>query len=60
MDAIEGANALILVTEWNEFRRPDFKAIQEALVEPVVFDGRNIYRRPTLEGMGFTYFGIGT
>ncbi len=60
MEAISGANALILVTEWNEFRRPDFRAIQEALVEPVIFDGRNIYRRPTLEGLGFTYYGIGT
>ena len=60
MDALKGANALILVTEWNEFRRPDFKAIQESLTEPVIFDGRNIYRRPTLEGLGFTYYGIGT
>jgi UDPglucose 6-dehydrogenase len=60
MDALPGADALVLVTEWNEFRRPDFDAIKEKLRTPVVFDGRNIYRRKTLEGMGFTYYGIGT
>jgi UDPglucose 6-dehydrogenase len=60
MDALPGANALVLVTEWNEFRRPDFEAVKAALKEPVVFDGRNIYRRTTLEKLGFTYYGIGT
>ena len=43
MDALEGADALILVTEWNEFRRPDFEAMKGILKQPVVFDGRNIY-----------------
>ncbi len=60
MDALGGADALIMVTEWNEFRRPDFDAVKEALGGPVIFDGRNIYRRPTLEALGFEYFGIGT
>jgi UDPglucose 6-dehydrogenase len=60
MDALQGADALVLVTEWSEFRRPDFEAVREALKLPVVFDGRNIYRRKTLEGLGFTYYGIGT
>jgi UDPglucose 6-dehydrogenase len=59
MAALEGADALVLVTEWNEFRRPDFDAVKAALKNPVVFDGRNIYPRATLERLGFTYFGIG-
>ena len=59
MAALEGADALVLVTEWNEFRRPDFDAVKAALKTPVVFDGRNIYPRATLEKMGFTYYGIG-
>ena len=60
MEAAQDADALILVTEWNEFRRPDFDALKERLKQPVVFDGRNIYPRATLEGLGFTYYGIGT
>ena len=60
MDALPGADALILITEWNEFRRPDFEAIKEQLNHPVIFDGRNIYRRETLGKLGFDYYGIGT
>ncbi|MEO0652817.1 MAG: UDP-glucose/GDP-mannose dehydrogenase family protein, partial [Planctomycetota bacterium] len=60
MDALDGADALILVTEWNEFRRPDFDEVKQRLKTPVVFDGRNIYSRKTLEKSGYTYFGIGT
>ncbi len=59
MAALEGADGLVLVTEWNEFRRPDFEAVKKALKTPVVFDGRNIYPRATLERQGFTYYGIG-
>jgi UDPglucose 6-dehydrogenase len=59
MDALEGADALVLVTEWNEFRRPDFEAVKKLLRTPVIFDGRNIYRRNTLEKLGFTYYGVG-
>jgi UDPglucose 6-dehydrogenase len=59
MDALEGADALVLVTEWNEFRRPDFEAVKKLLRTPVIFDGRNIYRRKTLEKLGFTYYGVG-
>jgi UDPglucose 6-dehydrogenase len=59
MDAVQEADALVLVTEWNEFRRPDFAAIKTALKEPIVFDGRNIWTRSTLEELGFTYYGIG-
>ena len=60
MEALPGADALLLMTEWNEFRRPDFDAVKAALRDPVVFDGRNVYKRKTLEGLGFTYYGIGT
>jgi len=59
MDALKGADALILVTEWNEFRRPDFDRIKASLKQPVVFDGRNIYSRKTLEKLGFDYYAIG-
>jgi UDPglucose 6-dehydrogenase len=59
MEALQGADALILVTEWNEFRRPDFDAVKAAMKHPVIFDGRNIYNRRTVEGLGFTYYGIG-
>ncbi|HED65723.1 MAG TPA: UDP-glucose/GDP-mannose dehydrogenase family protein [Planctomycetes bacterium] len=60
MDGLKDASGLILMTEWNEFRRPDFEEVKKLLAEPVIFDGRNIYRRRKLEKMGFTYYGIGT
>jgi UDPglucose 6-dehydrogenase len=59
MDALDAADALIIVTEWNEFRRPDFEAIRDSLEEPVIIDGRNIYSREVLEEMGFKYYAIG-
>ncbi|MBM3987639.1 MAG: UDP-glucose/GDP-mannose dehydrogenase family protein [Planctomycetes bacterium] len=59
MQALDGADALLLITEWNEFRRPDFEDMKRRLKTAVVFDGRNIYRRKTLEDAGFTYYGIG-
>ena len=59
MDALDAADGLILVTEWNEFRNPDFAAVKERMREPVLFDGRNIWRRDILEKLGFTYYGIG-
>ena len=58
-DALRGADALIVVTEWNEFRRPNFQRIKEFLKNPVVFDGRNIYDPPEMRKMGFTYYSIG-
>ena len=58
-DAIEGADALIIVTEWNEFRFPDFDRIKKALKEPVIFDGRNVYDPRSLSDLGFTYHSIG-
>ncbi len=58
-EALQSADALILVTEWNEFRSPDFGAIKKALSSPVVFDGRNLYEPDHLRDLGFTYYGIG-
>lgn len=58
-DAIEGADALVLVTEWNEFRHPDFDRIKKCLRTPVIFDGRNVFNSKQLKEMGFTYFGVG-
>ncbi|MBL8822455.1 MAG: UDP-glucose/GDP-mannose dehydrogenase family protein [Planctomycetia bacterium] len=58
-DALEGADALVLVTEWQEFRTPDFLLIKELLKTPVIFDGRNIYDPAALKQQGFTYYGIG-
>jgi len=58
-DALDGADALAVVTEWNEFREPDFKRIKQLLKSPVVFDGRNIYSPEMMRGLGFTYFSIG-
>jgi UDPglucose 6-dehydrogenase len=58
-DACDGADALVLVTEWNEFREPDFEKVRKLMKSPVVFDGRNIYNPATLQGLGFTYFGVG-
>ena len=58
-EACEGADALVLVTEWNEFREPDFDRIQKLLRHPVIFDGRNIFNPETLKELGFTYFGVG-
>ncbi len=58
-DALKGADALVLLTEWNEFRRPDFDRIKGLLHEPVVFDGRNIYDPRVMREKGFVYYGIG-
>ena len=56
---LEGADALILATEWNEYRFPDFERIRAALRKAVLFDGRNVWNRPMVEGLGFTYRGVG-
>ena len=59
MSAAKGADALALVTEWNEFRNPDLDALRAHLKQPVVFDGRNIYDPAELRERGFEYHGIG-
>ena len=58
-DALSGADALILVTEWKPFRHPDFDRIRKLLKQPVIFDGRNQYDPATLRAAGFEYTGIG-
>jgi UDPglucose 6-dehydrogenase len=57
--ALEGADGLAIVTEWPEFRNPDFELIKKLLKGPVIFDGRNIYDERTMAAAGFTYYGIG-
>jgi UDPglucose 6-dehydrogenase len=58
-EALEGAAALLILTEWNEFRRPDFARMKQMLANPVIFDGRNIYDPRDLLKLGFKYFPIG-
>lgn len=58
-DAIPESDALILVTEWKQFRQPDFEFLHETLRAPVIFDGRNQYEPTRLRDRGFTYYGIG-
>ena len=58
-DALRGADALVLVTEWRIFQCPDFEEVRRSLVEPVIFDGRNIYDPDFLISKGFIYYGIG-
>ncbi|MBI3401918.1 MAG: UDP-glucose/GDP-mannose dehydrogenase family protein [Acidobacteria bacterium] len=58
-DALAGADALAIVTDWNEFREPDFDKMRALLKAPVVFDGRNIYSPEHMRALGFTYFSIG-
>ena len=56
---LDGADALVIVTEWNIFRSPDFDLIRSKLVTPVIFDGRNIYDPELLQSKGFAYYAIG-
>jgi UDPglucose 6-dehydrogenase len=58
-EALVDADALALVTEWNEFREPDFARMRKLMKAPVVFDGRNIYNPQQMKAHGFTYFSIG-
>jgi UDPglucose 6-dehydrogenase len=58
-ETLGGADALAIITEWNEFREPDFKRMRQLLKSPVVFDGRNIYSPEQMRALGFTYVSIG-
>jgi UDPglucose 6-dehydrogenase len=58
-EAIEGVDALFVLTEWNEFRHPDFERMRSLMKTPVIFDGRNVYDPSRMREAGFTYFGIG-
>jgi len=59
MAAVAGADALVVVTEWKEFRSPDFDAVRGALKSPLVFDGRNLYDPALVRAAGLEYFAIG-
>ena len=59
MTLVKEPEGLILVTEWNEFREPDFERLRAVMKRPVVFDGRNIYNPEVLSRLGFAYFGVG-
>ena len=58
-EAARGADALGLLTEWHQFRRPNFKRLHTLLAQPVLFDGRNIWDAEEVRRLGFTYYGIG-
>ena len=58
-DALPGADALLIVTEWNEFRRPDFARVRELMKSPIIFDGRNLYEPSVMKQEGFMYYPIG-
>ncbi|HET7421310.1 MAG TPA: UDP-glucose/GDP-mannose dehydrogenase family protein [Candidatus Dormibacteraeota bacterium] len=58
-EALEGADALVIMTEWKQFRSPDFSALKRALKSPVIFDGRNLYEPSVVKGHGLEYYPIG-
>jgi UDPglucose 6-dehydrogenase len=58
-DALKGADALLVVTEWNEFREPDFKRMRRLMKQPLILDGRNIFDPKQIRGQGFTYTSVG-
>ena len=58
-EALAGADALIILTEWNEFRHPDFGRVKSMMAQPVIFDGRNVFDPQLMRERGFTYYGIG-
>lgn len=59
IEALTGADALVIVTEWNVFRSPDFEAIKATLKTPVIFDGRNLYDPAVMRQLGIHYYSIG-
>ncbi|MDP8239766.1 MAG: UDP-glucose/GDP-mannose dehydrogenase family protein [Candidatus Hatepunaea meridiana] len=58
-DALTGADALVVVTEWNEFRRPDFERMKSLMRQQILFDGRNLYDKSKMSERGFEYYGVG-
>lgn len=59
MTALEGCDALVIVTEWKVFRSPDFDALKDQLKQPIIFDGRNLYEPQAMQELGIEYHGIG-
>jgi UDPglucose 6-dehydrogenase len=58
-EALDGADALVIITEWQEFRSPDFTDIKGSLADAVIFDGRNLYEPETVGHFGLQYYAIG-
>jgi UDPglucose 6-dehydrogenase len=58
-DALQGAHALVIVTDWNEYRHPELETMLKALITPIIVDGRNLYDPRRMRSMGFTYVGVG-
>jgi UDPglucose 6-dehydrogenase len=58
-EALRGADAALIVTEWPEFKQPDFARMKALMRQPVLFDGRNLYELSTMRSLGFTYYGVG-
>jgi UDPglucose 6-dehydrogenase len=58
-DALSGADAMLLITEWHQFRYPDFPRIKSLLKQALIFDGRNQYNPSQVRELGFTYYSIG-
>ena len=58
-EALIGADALAIVTEWNEFREPDFARMRSLMRSPVIFDGRNLFTTEQMQAEGFTYYSVG-
>jgi UDPglucose 6-dehydrogenase len=58
-ETVPGSDGILLLTEWNEFRSPDFNVLRNSLKKPVIFDGRNLYDPQQLRALGFDYYGIG-
>lgn len=58
-DTLKGADFLVIATEWNEFRSPDFDKIGALLKEKLIFDGRNLYNLSTIKELGYIYYSIG-
>ena len=56
---VDGADGLAIMTEWSEFRTPDFAEMAQRMRQRVIFDGRNLYDRETVQDAGFTYYSIG-
>ena len=59
LDALDGSHALVIMTEWGEFRHPDLAEMRARISTPVIFDGRNLYDTIQMEQAGFTYYSIG-
>ena len=59
MDALSGADALVVVTEWKAYRSPNITRLKAQMKQPVVFDGRNLYEPLTMREAGLSYFGVG-